>query len=163
MPQSTPAVTVMIPTFEQAKFIGRALDSLQAQSLADWEAIIIDDGSRDETGEVVSTYLADERIRYYRLQKNQGLGHALNEGIAKANAPLIAYLPSDDVYYQDHLLSLKTRLEMEAEAVLAYSGIRYHYNRHSSGQIAGFPLQLVQCMHRKTAALLARARGTGVG
>ena len=40
---------------------------------------------------------------------------------------------------------------MEANTVLAYSGIRYHYNRHSSGQIEGFPLQLVQCMHRKTA------------
>ena len=153
MPQSTPAVTVVIPTFEQAKFIRRALDSLQAQSLADWEAIIIDDGSHDATKDVVTTCLADARIRYHRLPKNQGLGRALNEGIAKATAPLIAYLPSDDVYYRDHLLSLKTHLEMEANAVLAYSGVRYHYNRHSSGQITGFPLQLVQCMHRKTAAL----------
>jgi hypothetical protein len=153
MSYSIPSVSVVIPTFEQARFIRRALDSLHAQSLVDWEAIIIDDGSPDETGEVVSTYVDDERIRYYRLKKNQGLGHALNEGISKANAPLIAYLPSDDVYYGDHLRSLKMRLDKEAEAVLAYSGIRYHYNRHSTGQIAGFPLQLVQCLHRKTAAL----------
>ena len=75
------------------------------------------------------------------------------KALPKRTAPLIAYLPSDDVYYRDHLLSLKTRLEMEANGVLAYSGVRYHYNRHSSGQITGFPLQLVQCMHRKTAAL----------
>ncbi len=47
MSYSTPSVSVVIPTFEQARFIRRALDSLQAQSLADWEAIIIDDGSPD--------------------------------------------------------------------------------------------------------------------
>jgi glycosyltransferase involved in cell wall biosynthesis len=138
MPQSAPAVTVVIPTFEQAGFIGRALDSLQAQSLTDWEAIIIDDGSRDATKDVVSTGLADARIRYHRLPKNQGLGRALNEGIAKATAPLIAYLPSDDVYYRDHLLSLKTHLEMEVNAILAYSGIRYHYNRHTAGRLLDF-------------------------
>jgi hypothetical protein len=147
-----PSVSVVIPTYEQARFIARALDSLQAQVLNDWEAIVIDDGSRDATAEVVSRYLSDLRIRYYRLPKNHGLGHALNEGITKAKTPLIAYLPSDDVYYRDHLHSLKTRLEMQPEAVLAYSGIRHHYNRQASGQIPGFPLQLVQCMHRKTAS-----------
>jgi hypothetical protein len=120
--------------------------------LTDWEAIVIDDGSRDATAEVVAEYLSDLRIRYYRLAKNQGLGHALNEGITKAKAPLIAYLPSDDVYYRDHLHSLTALLEMQPEAVLAYSGIRHHYNRQASGQIEGFPLQLVQCVHRKTAA-----------
>src|SRR5688500_18282926 len=153
MPQrSSPSVSVVIPTYEQARFIGRALDSLQAQVLTDWEAIIIDDGSRDATAEVVPTYLGDTRIRYYRLPENHGLGHALNEGIAKAKAALIAYLPSDDVYYQDHLHSLKSCLEMETGAVLAYSGVRHHYNRDASGQIDGYPLQLVQCMHRKIPA-----------
>lgn len=149
---SSPSVSVIIPTYEQSRFIARALDSLQAQILTDWEAIVIDDGSRDATAEVLSAYQGDERIRFYRLPENQGLGHALNEGIAKAKAPLIAYLPSDDVYYQDHLQSLKACLERQAEAVLAYSGVRHHYNREASGRLAGFPLQLVQCMHRKTEA-----------
>jgi hypothetical protein len=156
MPQpyspSSPSISVVIPTYEQSRFISRALDSLQAQILTDWEAIVIDDGSRDTTEEVISAYQGDERIRFYRLPENRGLGHALNEGIAKSKAPLIAYLPSDDVYYRDHLRSLKACLERHAEAVLAYSGVRHHYNRHASGQIAGFPLQLVQCMHRKTEA-----------
>lgn len=148
----SPSVSVVIPTYQQASFIGRALDSLQSQILPDWEAIIIDDGSRDATAEVVSTYLSDGRIRYYRRAKNHGLGHALNEAISKAKAPLIAYLPSDDVYYRDHLRNLKTCLETQTGAVLAYSGICHHYNRHTDGQIPGFPLQLVQCMHRKTSA-----------
>ncbi|SCX91454.1 Glycosyl transferase family 2 [Nitrosospira sp. Nl5] len=154
MPQPySPSVSVVIPTYQQAPFIGRALDSLQAQAVTDWEAIVIDDGSRDATAEVVSAYLRDVRIRYYRLtEENQGLGRSLNEGIAKAEAPLIAYLPSDDVYYRDHLHSLKACLEGQTEAVLAYSGACHHYNRHAHGQIPGFPLQLVQCMHRKTTA-----------
>src|SRR3954451_24090022 len=152
MPTYSSSVSVVIPAYEQARFIARSLDSLQAQTLNDWEAIIIDDGSREGTAEGVSTYLSDVRIRYYRLAENQGLGHALNEGITKAKAPLIAYLPSDDVYYRDHLQSLKTCLEMQTGAVLAYSGVCHHYNRHATGQIEGFPLQLVQCMHRKTPA-----------
>jgi len=147
-----PSVSVLMPTYEQSHFIARALDSLQAQDLTDWEAILIDDGSRDATAEIVSAYLSDSRIRYYRLPDNTGLGHALNEGLAKAKAPLIAYLPSDDVYYREHLRSLQDCLAQEPNAMLAYSGVRHHYNRFADGQIAGFPLQLVQCMHRRTEA-----------
>jgi hypothetical protein len=151
-PTPPPSVSVLMPTFEQSRFIARALDSLQAQDLTDWEAIIVDDGSQDATAEVISTYLSDSRIRYYRLAENTGLGHALNEALVKARAPLIAYLPSDDVYYRNHLSSLKACLGKHADAVLAYSGVRHRYNRHAEGQIPEFPLQLVQCMHRKSAA-----------
>ncbi|HYD94997.1 MAG TPA: glycosyltransferase [Noviherbaspirillum sp.] len=153
MPQKKPpSVSVLMPTYEQSRFIARALDSLQAQTLTDWEAIVIDDGSRDTTMEVVLGYLGDARIRYYRSDQNRGLGCALNEGLAKARAPLIAYLPSDDVYYREHLQSLKICLEQQAGAVLAYSGVRHHYNRQAAGCIDGYPLQLVQCMHRKVDA-----------
>jgi hypothetical protein len=151
MPQITlPSVSVLMPTFEQTRFIRRALDSLQAQVLTDWEAIIIDDGSRDTTAETVSTYLSDPRIRYFRLDENTGLGHALNEGLARARAPLVAYLPSDDVIYCNHLASLKTCLDEGKDTVLAFSGVRHHYNREAAGEIPGYPLQLVQCMHRLT-------------
>lgn len=139
-----------MPTFRQAHFIGRALDSLLAQSLAGWEALVVDDGSDDQTGEFVRPYLADRRIRYWRLEHNTGLGNALNEGMAQARAPLLAYLPSDDVYYRDHLQSLHDLLSGAPEAVLALSGVRYNYNRYASGCIPGRCLQLVQCMHRRT-------------
>ncbi|HJV87372.1 MAG TPA: glycosyltransferase family A protein [Noviherbaspirillum sp.] len=145
----TPSVSVLVPTFEQAHFIARGLDSLQAQSLIDWEAIIIDDGSEDGTAEAVSAFMDDARIRYHRLSGNTGLGHALNEALSRARAPLIAYLPSDDVYYRNHLDHLKACLDANHDAALAYSGVRHHYNRHAAGQVPGFPLQLVQCMHRK--------------
>ncbi len=147
-----PSVSVLMPTYEQSRFIERALDSLLAQTLVDWEAIIIDDGSRDGTGQLLARYTDDIRIRYFRLPENQGLGHALNQGLICARASLLAYLPSDDVYYRDHLCSLKDCLDRDPEAVLAYSGIRHHYNREAGGAIDGYPLQLAQCMHRKTEA-----------
>lgn len=141
-----------MPTYEQGHFIERALDSLLAQSFSDWEALIVDDGSADCTGETVAPYLDDGRVRYWRLERNTGLGNALNEGIANARAPLLAYLPGDDVYYRDHLQSLYDRLVTSPTAVLAYSGVRYNYNRFTDGSVPGAPLQLVQCMHRRSEA-----------
>lgn len=146
-----PQVSVVMPTFEQSRFIRRALDSLMAQRLADWELIIIDDGSQDDTARAVLPYLEDARVRYVRLAHNQGLGKALNEGLSRANAPLVAYLPSDDVYYRDHLQLLRDALDANPGAALAFSGVRHHYNRHAEGKIAGIALQLVQCMHRPSA------------
>ncbi|HJV52272.1 MAG TPA: glycosyltransferase [Noviherbaspirillum sp.] len=145
----TPSVSVLMPTFEQSCFIARALDSLLAQTLADWEAIIVDDGSRDGTAQVVQPYLSDPRIRYRRFAQNRGLGAALNQGLADAQGAFIAYLPSDDVYYSDHLLILAACLQQAPDAVLAHAGVRHHYNRSAPGSIPGYPLQLVQCLHRR--------------
>jgi glycosyltransferase involved in cell wall biosynthesis len=140
-----------MPTFNQAAFIRRALSSLGAQTLAEWELVIVDDGSTDETQELLSPYLAaNGRIRYHRLEGNQGLGAALNHALGQARAPLIAYLPSDDVYYPDHLAALASRLALNPAAVLAYSGVRHHYNRFAPGVVEDYGLQLVQVMHRRT-------------
>ncbi len=138
-----------MPTFNQASFIRRALESLWAQTLTDWELIIVDDGSLDQTPEVIAPYLADLRIQYYRLDNNRGLGAALNYALDRARAQLVTYLPSDDVYYPDHLASLVGCLN-HADAVLVYSGVRHHLYRSSVGQIEGYPLQLVQVMHHLT-------------
>jgi glycosyltransferase involved in cell wall biosynthesis len=145
-----PRVSVLMPTFDQVHFIRRAIDSLYAQTLTDWELIIVDDGSPDDTEDAVQPYLADARIHYHRFPQNQGLGVALNYALGYAQASFIAYLPSDDVYYRDHLLTLADCLEEHPDAALAYSGVRHHYNRSAVGQIEGYPLQLVQVMHRRT-------------
>lgn len=143
-------ITVIMPTFKQATFIPRAVASLLAQSLQDWELVIVDDGSPDQTLEAVQPYLDDPRIVYKRLPYNQGLGAALNSGLSAARSPLIAYLPSDDVFYARHLESLAACLEQEPGAVLVYAGVRHHYNRDAEGIIPGYPLQLVQAIHRRT-------------
>ena len=144
------SVSVLMPTYGQEHFLRRALDSLFAQTLADWELIVVDDASPDRTSDVIAPYRADSRIRYRRLKHNRGVGAALNEALASARGNLIAYLPSDDVYHADYLCSLKAVLEQDPGVILAYAGVRHHYNRMAPGQIEGYPLQLVQVMHRRT-------------
>lgn len=144
---SSPSVSILMPTYEQPFFLERALDGLLAQTLTDWEAIVVDASFGDATAEAIHPWLGEPRIRYLRILEN-GLGRALNQGLVLARAPLIAYLPSDDLYYRDHLKSLKDLLDGQPEAVLVHSGVRHHYNREVPGQISGYPLQLVQCMHR---------------
>ena len=143
-----PAVSVVMSTFNQAAFLLRAVASLRNQTLTDWELIVVDDGSTDDTPALLSQLSADPRIRMERLERNRGLGAALNRGLDLARAPRIAYLPSDDVYYRDHLASLVAVLDTHPEAVLAMAGVRHHHNRTSPGVIPGFSLQLVQAMHR---------------
>lgn len=157
--EGRPRVSVLMPTFNQRYFICRAIESLLAQTMTDWELVIIDDGSPDDTHNVVKPYLTDARIHYHSLESNQGLGAALNQALLRAKAPLICYLPSDDVYFADHLASLSDVLDTHTEAVLAYSGVRYEArtpgigmaNKSSTGQLKDGTLQLVQVMHRRTA------------
>jgi glycosyltransferase involved in cell wall biosynthesis len=121
----SPRVSVLMPTYRQAAFIRRALESLRAQELREWELIIIDDGSDDDTRHVIEPYLADPRIRYHRLERNRGLGNALNLATSMARAPYIAYLPSDDIYFSQHLSRQVALLDSRPEVYLAYGGLRY--------------------------------------
>jgi hypothetical protein len=145
-----PRVSVLMPIFNQAAFVGRALGSLLAQSLPDWELLIIDDGSTDELAAALAPFIADPRLRLLRLEHNSGLGAALNTGLAAAQGDYIAYLPADDHYYPTHLHSLVACLDAQPDAVLAYAGVRYHYNRYAQEQVPNEPLQLVQVLHRRT-------------
>lgn len=137
-----------MPTWGHAHFIARAIESLRAQSLADWELVIVDDASPDNTRAAVAPYRQDPRVRYERLARNAGLGAALNRALDLARGRFIAYLPSDDLYHGHHLLSLVEALESNPDAALAHSGLRHHYNREAEGILESHGLQLVQAMHR---------------
>jgi glycosyltransferase involved in cell wall biosynthesis len=144
-------VAVVMPTFAHAAFVARALDSLQAQSFRDWEAVVVDDASPDDTADIVARFVAaDPRVRLERLPENRGLGAALNVGLDLTAAPLVAYLPTDDVWYADHLESLVALLDARPDAPLAYAGLRHHYNRHALEPLDGDGLQLVQVAHRRS-------------
>jgi glycosyltransferase involved in cell wall biosynthesis len=146
----SPRVSVVMPTWGHEAFVRRALDSLAAQTLEDWELIVVDDASPDATWRIVEEgAVRDDRFRLVRLGHNLGLGAALNHGLDAARAPLVAYLPSDDVLHAEHLETLVALLDATPDAVAAYSGIRYHYNRYSDAAPPGEPLQLVQVVHRR--------------
>lgn len=116
----TPLVSVITPTYNHERFIGPCIESLLRQTYPDWEQIIIDDGSTDDTGKIVSTY-RDPRIRYHR-QANQGpfeLARTYNRALALARGELIAILEGDDYWPADKLATLIPAFQDEA-VVLAY-------------------------------------------
>ncbi len=133
-----PRVSVVMPVFEQAAFLARAVTSLRAQTEADWELVVVDDGSTDDVASALEPFAADERIELHRLPSNQGLGAALNVGLERSSAPLIAYLPADDVLHADHLETLVALTD--DDVVLA----------RTACAPADAQLQLVQLMHRRT-------------
>ena len=145
-----PYISILMPVYNQTGFINRAIQSLLIQSYQNWELIIINDGSADDLESVISGYVDHPQISFIRNKQNRGLGAALNQGLQKAQHQLIAYLPADDVFYNDHLQSLVDKLNETPENILAFSGIRHHYNRYADGKLEGFWLQLVQCLHKKT-------------
>lgn len=101
---TAPIVSTVIPTFDRARLVERAVQSVLCQSLHDWEVIVVDDGSRDATAEVMKRLQsADTRIRYIAHERRRGGAAARNTGIAAARAPLVAFLDSDDEWLPDKL------------------------------------------------------------
>jgi GT2 family glycosyltransferase len=95
---TTPLVSVIVPTYNRAYCLGRTLDSILAQTHSRFEVILIDDGSTDDTAELVArSYGHDPRIKYF-YQRNVGVTAARNRGLARAQGDYIALLDSDDVW-----------------------------------------------------------------
>ena len=86
-----PTVSVITATYNYARYLGEAIESVLAQTLADWEMIVVDDGSSDNTAEVIQPYLRDKRIHYHRTE-NRGQPAAKNTAIRLAKGSLIAFL-----------------------------------------------------------------------
>ena len=97
-----PRVSVILPTYNRAQLIAQAIQSVLDQTYQDFELIIVDDGSKDETEEVVNSF-DDERIRYARHEENKGANAARNTGIAMARGEYIAFQDSDDKWLPEKL------------------------------------------------------------
>ena len=149
--------SVIMPTYNQAHFIRRAILSLYEQTYPNWELIIINDGCTDETEMFISDFLDDARVVYIKNENNQGLGYALNQGLKVAKFDLIAYLPSDDYYFENHLEMIEAPFRQDKDVVLVYTGVCYDISdslirandTESKGVRKGFEMQLVQVAHKK--------------
>ncbi|VAX32280.1 hypothetical protein MNBD_NITROSPIRAE02-1387 [hydrothermal vent metagenome] len=100
--KDTPAVSVIVPTYNRARLLGRALQSILNQTYRDFEVIVVDDGSTDNTGEVVRSFSALD-IRYIRHKNNKGEAAARNTGVLAARGDFIAFLDSDDEWLPEKL------------------------------------------------------------
>ena len=95
-------VSVITPTYNRARFLPAAVASVLSQTFGDFELIIVDDGSEDNTPDVLKPFFADRRVRYV-YQENQGQSHARNLALKQATGDFIAFLDSDDVWARDKL------------------------------------------------------------
>ena len=102
MANEKPTVSVIIPTYNRAHLVGRAIKSVLNQTYQDFEIIVVDDGSADNTEEVVKS-LKDERIRYIKHDKNRGAAAARNTGIKATRGEYIAFQDSDDEWLPEKL------------------------------------------------------------
>ena len=98
------AISTIIPTYNRAQLITRAINSVLPQMEPEDELIVVDDGSTDNTREIVAKY--GDRVKYIKT-KNGGCGAARNRGVQEATGPLVAFLDSDDEWMPDHNFLLR--------------------------------------------------------
>ncbi|MBR5412789.1 MAG: glycosyltransferase [Fibrobacter sp.] len=123
-------ISIVLPSYNRAHILPKAVESILRQTYKDFELIIVDDGSSDNTCEVVKSF-DDNRIVYVR-QENAGACVARNNGIDHARGEYIAFQDSDDIWHQDKLeKQLKTLQEKNADIVFC------RMNRMSGGKIVG--------------------------
>ena len=114
----TPAVTVVIPTHNRARYVRDAIESVLGQTCRDFELIVVDDGSKDETARVVQAF--GPRVRYV-YQEERERAAARNQGIARAAGRYVAFLDSDDLWLPDHLEAGLEAFARAPEAGLVFS------------------------------------------
>jgi len=128
-----PLISVVIATFNRASFLGETIDSVLAQSLKDFELIVIDDGSTDHTRQILGAYRDDVRVYH---QENHGASAARNFGVRQARGEWIAFQDSDDVCARNHLESLYASAQGNPAAAMVFANGAYlRGNEHHRASI----------------------------
>jgi glycosyltransferase involved in cell wall biosynthesis len=125
-----PMFSVVITTYNRAKLVVRALESLLRQSLSDWEAIIVDDGSTDITHEKLLPYLQSEPRLKYLLKTHSGSAPSKNHGIEASSGKFITFLDSDDEYHPSHLATRKDFLLRDPGTRFLHGGVKVLGNQY---------------------------------
>lgn len=119
---SSPLVTIVIPVYNRLQFLAFTLDSVLAQTLADWELIVVDDGSIEDVAGFIARY-SDQRISCIR-QENQGNAAARNFGISEAKGLYVVCLDSDDVWAEDMLATCVAEFKRNPGVDVVYTQVR---------------------------------------
>ena len=120
MSQAKPQFSVVIPLYNKRPYIRRAVDSILAQTLQNFEVIVVDDGSTDSSCDELQD-IRDARLRLIR-QKNMGEGAARNRGIMEAHAEWLAFLDADDMWFKEHLDELACIIKYFPETGIVSTG-----------------------------------------
>jgi len=134
-PHDGPLVSVIVPTFNYGAHIGQTLERLGSQSFPNWECFVVDDGSTDDSAEVVGVYAArDSRINYIR-QTNRRQAAARNAGLAASSGQYVQFLDADDLIEPGKLEHQVAYLEAHHEVDIVYGGVRYFRTSHTDERL----------------------------
>ena len=118
--------SIILPTFNRGHMIRLATESVISQTYNDWELIIVDDGSTDDTKDIIDKFIViDNRVKYL-YQNNKERSAARNNGIKEAKGDWICFLDSDDIYYTNHLEEFKNLIKAKSsKRGLYFSGLSF--------------------------------------
>jgi glycosyltransferase involved in cell wall biosynthesis len=129
-----PLVTIIVPSFNYARFIYQSLDSVLAQTWQNWECVVVDDGSTDDTRAVVMSYAErDARIRYIH-QEHRGLSAARNTGIERSRGEFLQFLDADDLIEERKLEKQIEFLRKHPDVDIVYGGAMSFTSFESDGR-----------------------------
>jgi glycosyltransferase involved in cell wall biosynthesis len=119
-----PLISVVIPTYNHANFLGRALHSVLSQTYPHYEVLVVDNNSQDHTYEVINSF-RDARIRTIKIENNGVIAASRNLGISEARGEWIAFLDSDDYWYPEKLKKMLSLVQFDGEAdVLSHDELK---------------------------------------
>jgi len=98
-----PMVSIIIPAYNAGRFISETIESVLLQSFTNWELIIVNDGSKDNTGEIISKYAAADKRISIITKENSGVSDTRNKGIEKSKGEMLAFLDADDIWEANFL------------------------------------------------------------
>lgn len=116
-------VSIIMPSYNTGRFIKETIESVQSQTYTNWELIVVDDCSTDNTDDVINEFLSDERIHYIKNEKNSGAAVSRNKALKEAKGKWIAFLDSDDLWSPD-------KLEKQISFMKEY-GYHFSYTNYS--------------------------------
>ena len=140
--QNKPEISVIMPTYNRARYIAEAIRSVQNQTLRDWELIVVDDGSTDDTESIVRGFIdSDGRISYFKNEKNLGIAKTRNRGVTLAKADFVAMIDSDDIWAAPDKLArqLEVFLKNEKIGIVGTNACFMDEEGKSIGKSTNFP------------------------
>lgn len=143
--QALPLVSIIMPTYNAAAYIGQSIQSVLNQTYPNWELLIADDASTDETGQIVASF-NDARIHYQKLERVGHPAGVRNAALRRARGAFIAFLDSDDLYYPDTLAKLSAPLLNNPDLISAYG---FADQIDHQGHPLPNPIQLIEASPEK--------------
>ena len=144
----SPAFTVVMPAYNAGAYLSQTIESVLSQTFTDFDLIVIDDGSTDDTGVIAAKYQKlDSRVKLLR-QSNQGVSATRNKGINYSNSKYIAFIDADDKWFPDNLKLHLEHLEKNPDLGISYAKVEFlNPDGKHTGKIARGRLTKLQPQH----------------